>query len=53
MPDPAMGGSGPGMVFWGVFLVVLVFKMSSDHFVLSIFSAVLFASDTIWLCKAE
>ena len=48
-----MGGSGPVLVFWGISVLFPVFKISSDHFALSTFPAVLFASDNIWLCKVE
>ena len=50
MLDPEVGAlASHGLL--GIFLVLLVVKISSHHFSLSIFSAVLFASDKIWLCE--
>lgn len=50
---PRNGGLRASDGLLGIFLVIPDFKISSDHFSLSIFSAVQCASDKIWLCKVE
>lgn len=51
MLDPENGGLWASDGLLGIVSVILAFKISSDHFIVSLFSAILFASDKIWLCK--